>query len=314
MRQAASADEEGAMGDASRALSELQNARRLLDRDREDRLGRDLEDAKERIDQLRDDQRRIEEQVQNLGQPGTSGQQQMEQLFERKDELAEDITDLESDLDNMARSSRGEQMQTSRGLQESAEWIRDSKLADKVRYSKGVVQERDSRYRQQFEEGISDDLANLEQMVDEAAGNLQGSEEDRLTEALDDTRDLVRRLESFEERVREDAEGEGAGAESAEERRLGDRPGEGQDGQQGEGQEGQQGEAQGQQGQEGQQGQGGQQGEGQEGGGGGENRSPTARLGGSGNGVPGARQFAREFEERIRDAEELRDELRDQRT
>ena len=153
-----------------------------------------------------------------MGQPGGRTGERLDRLMDAKDGLSSELNDLEAKMDRMARSSRGEQMETSRSLQEAAEWIRDSRLSDKVRYSKGVVQERDPRYASSFEEGIGEDLADLERRIDEAAGALKPSSGDRLAEALDDTGDLVRKLESFEDRAREANESEG-------DRRLGERPG-----------------------------------------------------------------------------------------
>jgi hypothetical protein len=302
MRQAAAQNGQQSAAEGTRALNELQNARRLLDDMREGRLDRDLEQAKASLAQMRRAQDQIEREVDRLDSPGGRTEERMDRLLDRKDALAEDIRDLENQLDDMARESRSEQMRASRSLQEAADWMRDSKLADKVRYSKGVVQERDARFAENFEQEISDDLASLEERLAAAEDSVETPESERLGAALDDTRDLVRRLESFEDRARDaaagEAPGDGAGA-PGEDQRAGESPG-GEAGEQGgEGQQGQQG-AQGQDGAQGQQGGAGQPGQGQRGGG---------QRGGSTSGVPGQRQLAREFQERVADAEELRDAL-----
>ena len=263
MRRSAASGGGASASDSARALNDLQNARRLLDRNREGRLDRDLRDAQQRIAEMREDQAAIENGVEALGGAGGRTQERIDDLFERKDRLTDDIRGLERNLDDMARESRSEQMAASRALQEAAEWVRDEKLADKVRYSKGVVQERDPRTAQAFEQEISDGLASLEGLVDSAAENIEQSPGERLADAVEDTRDLIRRLESFEDRVRDAAEagppGEPSGQGGAEE------PGAG-------------------------------------------NRRQNL-PGGSTSGVPGVRQFAREFRERVADAEELRDRL-----
>jgi hypothetical protein len=270
MRRSAAADQEGSAAESARALSELQNARRLLDRERSGRLGRDLADARQRIERLRAAQDSMEVRVGEMA-AGARTPEAMERILEGKDRIAEEITELEHQLDDMARASRGDQLQTSRGLQEAAEFIRDAKLADKVRYSKGVVQERDTGYARRFEEEIGGDLASLEGRIDDAAGRLEHPEGERLTSALEDTRDLVRRLESFEGRAREAQDQEGG------------RPGE-------DGEPGQEPAEDGEPGQE---------------------PAEGGAVGGEpgGAGVPGRRQLAREFQERIRDAERLRETL-----
>ncbi len=293
MRRAATESGQQGAAEGTRALNELQNARRLLDDMRDGRLDRDLAQAREDLAEMREAQARIEREVDRLGEPGGRTDERIDGLMERKDALANGIRDLETQLDDMARESRGDQMRTSRDLQEAAEWMRDSKIADKVRYSKGVVQERTPRFAAGFEQEISEDLASLEGRLAAAEDSVERPESERLGAALDDTRDLVRRLESFEDRMRDMAEGDTPGNEAGE----GDsQQGNGQAGEgQGEGQEGT-----GQQGGE-------QQGEGQ----GREGGAPAngGGLGGSASGPPGRRQMAREFNERLSDAEQLRESL-----
>lgn len=272
MRRSAASGTEESMAESQRALNELQNARRLLDEQRGDRLARDLRDAQQRIDRLRGAQEAMEDQVASLGEAGGRTPERMESILDGKDGLDEEIRDLERQLDDMARASRGDQLRTSRGLQEAAEFIRDSKLADKVRYSKGVVQERDPRYAAGFEEDISRDLQQLDEMIDAAAGSVERSESERLAEALEDTRDLVRRLESFEERAQQGESGEEGDGE-AQGQSAGGRPGD-------------------------------RQGPGQ-----GDNERPGGVLGGGGDGAPDGRQLQREFRQRIDDAERLREAL-----
>ncbi len=245
---------------------------------------------------MRQAQEEIEREVDRHGEPNGRTSQRMARLLERKDALAEDISQMESQFDDMARESRSDQMRASRALQEAADWLRDSKLADKVRYSKGVGQERDPRFAAGFEDEISDDLASLEERLAAAEDSVETPESARLGAALDDTRDLVQRLESFEDRARGLNPGSGSGESPGE--GEGQQGGEGQQpgGQEGAGQEGGQGQGQGQ----------GQPGDGQPGGG---QQGSGGRTGGSASGPPGQRQLGREFQERLSDAEELRDAL-----
>ena len=203
MRRSAASGGERRLTESAKALGELNNARRLLDKNRKGRLQRDFRDLQSRVADMRAAQQRIESEVDRPGAGGQGDRERLERLMGRKDELAEQIDEVESQIDRMARGSRGTQMKASRGLQEAAEWIRDSKLSDKVRYSKGVVQERNSGYARRFEEGISDDLERLDSMVASAAEGMQVSEQDQLASALEDTRQLVERLESFAQRLQQ---------------------------------------------------------------------------------------------------------------
>jgi len=276
MRRAAAGDTDRALAEGLSALNELQRSRDDLQGERSRRLQRDLEDVQNRVDQLQQQQEKIAEDVQQIGADAARGgdrqrlMDQMERVLERKDELAAEIADLEDQVETMARESRREEREAARKLQETSNWMRDSKLADKVRYSKGVAQQRLGPYAEQFEEQITNDLEHLGEMIDEAQDLVDGPREDDLTSSLDDARDLIRGLESLAERYDQGLERQrGQQGQQGEQGQQGQegqsqqaQQGEGQQGQQGEGQQGQQGE--GQQGQQGE-GQQGQQGEGQQG-------------------------------------------------
>lgn len=215
MRRAATqSGQQGASAEGSRALGELEDARRLLDDMRGGRLDRDLRAARESFEQMQRAQERIAADVERLAEAGGRTSERVEELKERKDALAEDMRDLETQLDDMARESRGEQNRASRELKETADWMRDAKLADKVRYSKGVIEERDPRYAAGFEREIESDLEELGRRLTAAEGAVTVPEEQRLGAAVEDTRDLVERLESLEERARGQAPTGGGGTAS----------------------------------------------------------------------------------------------------
>jgi hypothetical protein len=247
---------------------------------------------------------------------GASGER-VQRIFERKDELAEEVANLESQLDRMAREGRSEQKEASRKIQDAANSIRDSKLKEKIRYSKGVVQGRSPEYAQNFEKLIGEDVENLRQKLEDAAGSIGKSEETKVTEAIDQTRDLVRNLESLSERIRERGQ---QGQQGQQDKRRGLKPGnqgekssEGQSSQ-GESSEGQREGAEGSESREAGSQAGGSDPTGSADAGGG----PAFVGSGSPNGPnyqPGAfsteevRQLRREFRERVKDAENLRREL-----
>jgi hypothetical protein len=328
MRQAGARGEAGALAEGLAALDKLKDARRLLDKNRSVRLERDMQDAREQMERIQSQQEKVASEVNRLAQEGGEGRgasgERLQRIFERKDELAGEVENLESQLDRMAREGRSEQKEASRKIQEAANSIRDSKLKEKIRYSKGVVQGRSPEYAQNFESLIGEDVENLRQKLEEAAGSIGKTEETKVTEAIDQTRDLVRNLESLSERIRERGE-EGQ---------------EGQKGQDGQGKPGERrglraGQQQGQQ-QTGQQGQ--QAGEAsKEGSEGSESQAEGSQPGGSqpagsdeseggeafvGSGSPDGpsyqpgsfsteeiRQLRSEFRERVKDAENLRREL-----
>ena len=314
MMRAGARGDDGALAEGLAALDKLKDARRLLDKNRSVRLERDMDDAAEQVERMKAQQERIQSEVSKLHVEGQGNGERLQRIFERKDELAEQVANLESQLDRMARDSRSEQKEASRKIQEAANSIRDTKLKEKIRYSKGVVQGRSGQYADNFETVIGEDIDSLRDRLGEARGAIGKSEEDKVAEAINQTRDLVRNLESLSERIRERREAEQGERDRQDGRlaRRGEQPKEqGQEGQQ-QGQEGQEGQ-QGQQGQEGQQGQ--QQGQGsQRGDSGPSSIGPGAQTGG-GSYQPGQfsteelRQLRREFRERVSDAEALRQDL-----
>jgi ferritin-like metal-binding protein YciE len=327
MRRAGARGEAGALAEGLSALDKLKDARRLLDKNRSVRLDRDMDDAREQMERIRSQQERVASEVNRLSDEGAEGGggsgERVQRIFERKDELAEEVANLESHLDRMAREGRSEQKEASRKIQDAANSIRDSKLKEKIRYSKGVVQGRSPEYAQNFENLIGEDVENLRQKLEDAAGSIGKSEETKVTEAIDQTRDLVRNLESLSERIRERGQ-EGKqgqqGQQGQQEKRRGLKPGsQGEQSSEGQSSEGKSsnGQREGSEGSESRQ-------EGSEAGGSDPTGSQDAGGGeaflgsGSPNGPnyqPGAfsteevRQLRREFRERVKDAENLRREL-----
>ncbi len=300
----------GAGGTASgaEALERLQSARRLLDQSRESRLENDLRDAMRRAEALAEEQRRVAADVAAL--PGSADRAGRERrIEERKEAQAGEVKQLESTLDRLARESRREQAAASRKLQEAAGAIRDNRLEEKIRFSRSIVRGGSEEYARNFEEQIAENIEDVRKRIADAAGTMAEAPEKRVAQSLDRTRDLVRGLESLEERMRERSESSrrGSAREQGAEGRNGEgeRPGSGE-----------------------QPGEGGQESGGARGGDGGRGEpsdDPTAgapgqgQPGGASSGAPGggrgrftpddARQFRRELRDRRESAEALRREL-----
>jgi hypothetical protein len=208
MRRAGASGEERSLAHGISALDKLKDARRLLDRDREDRTEREMADAVRQAEAIERAQRRISADVRDLGAgTGAGAGEKVAELDERKDALGSQVATLEEQLDRMARESRRTAKEASRELQEAAGQIRESKLKEKIRYSKGVVRERPGETAQQFEDVIGADIGELRKRVAAAASTLSEKQGDSRSAALERTRDLVRRVESMEERVREGGPG-----------------------------------------------------------------------------------------------------------
>ena len=308
MRQAAAnADNEG-FAEAASALDRLREVQRQLEGQQSERLARDIDDFRRRASDLSADEAAVAEQVAGLG--GLADEERIERivrLTERKNEMEAGVADLERDIDSTSAEFRREERGASTELQEASNGIRESKLKEKIRYSRGLIRARSPAYAEQFEAEIGNDLADLEQRLAEAREAVGAGGETGLEQALDRTRDLMRGLESLDQRIRQGRAR--AGNESA-----------GEPGQAGEPAQNQAGGEPGPADQPGQPGQNAQSG-GQPGaaaGAGGNRFGSPFGWGGPGDVRPGdrafdprdVRQWQREFRERGADAQELQRLLR----
>ena len=234
MRRAAANSDNLGFSEAGAALDRLREVQDRLRQEQTGRLERDIDEALRRANRLADEEREVASGVSRL--PGLNDEQRLEQLrglMERKDAMEAEVADLERQIDSTSAEFRREERNSSRSLQDAANSIRDNKLKEKIRYTKGVIRSRASDTAEAFEEQITNDIEDLREHLRaaaEAVGNTQG---DALTEALDQTRDLMRGLDSLEHRMWSENENQ-----SGEEGEQGQGQGGQQVGQTGSGQQG----------------------------------------------------------------------------
>lgn len=193
------------LAEAGAALDRLEEARRRLERSRNTALQRDMEDALRRAERIAEQQARIAEEVDRMMRSGPQPAQ-IERLTERKEALAEEVSGLESQLERLAADARRDQRESSRRLQEAANAIRDTKLHDKIMFSRGVIRQGTPDYARNLEDQIGADIARVAQGIRDAIGSLGQSEQDRSAELLDRARNLVRGVESMGERLQRGGE------------------------------------------------------------------------------------------------------------
>jgi hypothetical protein len=201
MRQAAASGDAGAFARAREAADRLSQARDRLDQQRTDRMARDIENALSQVRRLARTQQEVEQDVRDLPGSGASRQEQVKRLIERKDLQAGEVDSLERQLDRTASDFRRERQQASRKVQEAADAIRESRLRDKIRYSRGLVQGAPPDQAATFEEQIGADIEAVEAKLREAAGAVAAPERDARAEALARARGLVRGVESMSQRL-----------------------------------------------------------------------------------------------------------------
>jgi hypothetical protein len=111
---------------------------------------RDIQQALELAEGIEQEQRRIAEEVRHLGEGGGEGKA-----------LAGEVKALEEHLDRRSRETRRTAKEASRELGEAVRTIRENKLKEEIRYSKGVVRGAPPEAAEQFEETIGSDIEAL---------------------------------------------------------------------------------------------------------------------------------------------------------
>jgi len=239
MRRAAANGSSDAGAQAAAALERLKDAERQLQQTQSGHAREGVQSALKQAQDLANDEKDVQSEVQSLARSGGAPQQgRAAALGARKDAMASKVGDLEQQLQKLADDTRRDERDASRKLQEAAGGIRDSKLKDKIRYSKGVVQGR-PEYAKAFEDDISANIEALQKKIGEAAGAMgQASKEAALGKALEQARNLVRGMESMDQRMT------GKARQAGQEGQAGQRGQAGQAGQAGQrGQTGQAGQA-----------------------------------------------------------------------
>ena len=202
MRRAAANSDNLGFAEAGAALDRLRDVQDRLQSEQTGRLQRDIQDAMQRASRLADAEREVASDV--LGLAGLEDQERLARLqglMERKNAMEAEVADLEREFDSTSAEFRREERDASRQLADAANSIRDNKLKEKIRYSRGLVRSRDPETARAFEEEIGGDIEDLRNKLQAAADAVGRSEGDAMAQALDRTRDLMRGLESLEHRL-----------------------------------------------------------------------------------------------------------------
>lgn len=240
MRRAAASGDPGAAGQAAAAADRLRRAQKQLEGSQGDRAERDVTDALQKADALQEEQKAIAEGIKNLAGAGAERSQKAQALGQRKFDLESKVAQLEQHLDRAAGDLGKDQREASRGLQQAAEGIRNDKVKETIRYSRGLMgQGAQPEQLRPFEEELSADLGALRERLAKAAEALgQGKNTDRMSASLDKARELTRGVESLGQRMAERAR---EGQPGPQQSRSGNEEGERKDGRAGQsGQAGQQ--------------------------------------------------------------------------
>jgi len=240
MRRSAANRGNTGVTEARSALDRLRDARDRLEGVQDDRLERDLEDARERVAGLSRQQEDVQNRMAAMRRAGRPSADQVGRINQTKEDMAEEVGDLLAQLDQLGASARRDGTAGARELEEAAETIRETQLRERILWSRSLVgRQGQEEYAEAFEDQNAQAIQSLANRLDEAADALRDRvTEDLATETLESARDLMRSLESLERRTQHEARSGEGGEQQGE---GGEQQGEGGE-QQGEGGEGTPGE------------------------------------------------------------------------
>lgn len=201
LQQAASAMRRAAGGSAaqgSAALEALQRALRDVEGGQAGSAARAVAGVAERARALEGQQQAIAAGAQALGSAeGAARTEGLRRLMAEKSALEAGVRGLEEEAERVARTLRRSQPRAARSLQEGAQAMRDSRLADKVAFSQQLLRGRSAEYVRAFEAQIAENLRDVADRMQGAAAALTGaSPTGRLERSLERLRGVVAGVEA----------------------------------------------------------------------------------------------------------------------
>ncbi|MCS6805495.1 MAG: DUF4175 family protein [Acidobacteriota bacterium] len=156
-------------------------------------------------------QKEIAKEVDHLarsGQTDASSEAIKQRLKQRKQALADEVTSMQQEIEAVARAA-GQNRAAAEALKNAAEAIERNQLPDKIRQSNRLLENGWYDQARQREKEIQDTLNQIAsdlQRADASAGSRPQTE--KLEEALQRTRRLADDLESLQQRLQQQAQGQ----------------------------------------------------------------------------------------------------------
>jgi len=212
-RAAASGNSQQGTASSAAAMDRLREASRLLEQERNGRAQRAAEDAVQAGRRLAEQQRQVAEDV---GREAGASPQDLENLqrriAQRKGAMADSVRALAGRLNRAVLESERQQPEVARQLEEAADTMQARRIEDKLRYTQNALRGMSPEQQQRAEGVIGADIEQMNRALEEAraaAASGKGSQQSRMAAAADRARDLVRGMESLEERMRQQQEQSG---------------------------------------------------------------------------------------------------------
>ncbi len=191
-----------------RALQQLEDARRALARGQQAGLNQGLEQAVQESKRILEEQRHIQEGIQRLARDKQQSaspefQNRREELTERKSLLADRVRNLGKSLDDLSGTARKTQREAGSKLSDASAFIRDKKLAERILSGNQLLSESHYDLMKDREDYIRSSLEELAKQLESAQGTIGQTRESRLEDAVNKTRQLADGLDSMRRRLQD---------------------------------------------------------------------------------------------------------------
>ena len=216
MRRAAANGSRDGAAQATEALARLREAQQKLERNQSSRGERDLQRVQRQADDLASEQKQVTSEVNGLDQAGAGRAARAQALAQRKDAMDGKVADLQKQLEELANQMRRDERDAAHKLDEAAGSIRDKRIREMLRYSKNTLNAGDSQYARGLEETLGSNLDALSKKIGEAGAAMgKQAKQDAAARAAEKARDLVRSMESLDQRMRDRAQQGSKGSQSS---------------------------------------------------------------------------------------------------
>ncbi len=206
LEQSQSRNPQDANARGSRALQQLEDARRALAQGQQAGLTQGLDQAVEESRQALEEQTRIRDGVAKLAQerlqaPSQASQQRRADLMERKSLLSERVKNLGKRIDDLSRAARHGQTETGSRLNDASAIIRDKSLPQRILSGNQMLQQGYYDFLKGREDTIRAGLEDLQKQLEAARSSLGQTREGKLEDAVNRTRQLAEGLEALRRRA-----------------------------------------------------------------------------------------------------------------
>ena len=184
-----------------RAMSNLQQARRLLDQSRVRQFSEAVERSLKRAELAEKRQSTIKQEVEQVDEQWSKKMiEQLRQLDIHKNALSEELLKLESELSELTSTAQQQQPKVTQSLKQAIRASRDFRLQDRIGRSFDMVQQGQKESAVKNEAEIAKGIARIRENIATALTNVTAQNTDGMEISLESMRALARELKLAQER------------------------------------------------------------------------------------------------------------------